>query len=652
MMRAPLAALALLIVFPLSVSARGVSPYLPLNLDPTIEHQIERVLILADKPALTRPFAAATVLDALPAACKVDPELCQDVQRYLSRYMRGWGLTEASIEVAATSGADTAVPNRYGMTSGSAWSAVLRGYWQPSDYALISLGAVAYENEVVPEGSLVSLGWDRAQLDIGYRPHWLSPLTDSSMLSSTQAATMPSVTISNYTPLTRWGLTYEVFVASMSESNTISFDNGLQSGRPRLAGVHLAMEPASGWALGVNRLLQYGGGGRPGSFSDLLHAFFSPSRYDNTNPNLTSDQQFGNQLASVTSSFLFPGKVPFAVYFEYAGEDTSAGRNYLLGNAALSAGIHFPRLWRRFDLTYEVSEWQNGWYTNSVYGDGLTNKGHVIGHWGGDDRRFGNDIGAQSHMLRVGWEPAFGGLLDVRFRTLENQVSYGGGGYQRAYDGTVSYSRPLKQFTVGAEAFAGRDVFGESFSRVAAFFRYDPSGENSFRGSFDGDDGAAIDPTAALFVEAGPSFNQVRIDLDATTTPKVSNTAAHLAIGARRAVSDRSDLGARLEIDDVDGHSLLSVRAIDYRYRFANPLALSVFVGASRYDLATPAFGLYYGVGVQWRDVVPGWDVGVDARTAKKVARDHLLPDDPSSALRPDSFYTVNSVSLAITKRF
>ncbi len=108
----------------------------------------------------------------------------------------------------------------------------------------------------------------------------------------------------------------------------------------------------------------------------------------------------------------------------------------------------------------------------------------------------------------------------------------------------------------------------------------------------------------------------------------------------------------RLELDDVDSHTLMSVRALDYRYRFANPLALSVFLGASRYDLATPAYGLYFGGGLQWRDVRPGWDVGLDVREAKKVARDHLLPSDPQSPIRPDSFYTIDSYSLSLTKRF
>jgi hypothetical protein len=652
MKRALLAAPALLCLIHANAYGRGVSPYLPLNLDPEIERQIEHVLILADKPALTRPIAAATVLDALPEACRVDFVSCEQVRRYLRRFMKTYGVTQASLEGAASSGAEKTLPNQHGLTTDSAWQASASGYYQPSDHALVSLGAVAYQGETVPTGSMVSFGFSRAQLDIGYRDHWWSPMSDSSMLLSTQAATMPSVTLSNYAPLTRFGLHYEMFVASMSKSDTIQFGSGFTSGHPRLGGFHVSMEPAAGWALGLNRLLQYGGGDRPGSFKDLIKAFFSPSRYDNTNPNLTSDQQFGNQLASITSQFLFPGRTPFSVYFEYAGEDTSSGSNYLLGNSALSAGIHFPQLWKRFDLTYEVSEWQNGWYVNGVYGDGLTNKAHVIGHWAGDDRQFGDGVGGQSHMLRLGWEPTFGGLVEARVRTLANQT-YSGVPYQRAHDATLRYSRPFSDFTVGGEVFAGRDVFGESFSRIGAFISY--AGDSSTRASsFDDEDSTTkADASAEIFVDAGMNANKVRIDLDGVSpaTRTGLNVAPHAAVGARRAVSDRSDVGARLELDDIDGHALVSVRAIDYRYRFASPLALSVFVGAARYALATPAYGIYYGAGLQWRDVLPRWDVGVDVRYAKKVARDHLLPGDPTS-VQNDSFYDITSSTLSLTRRF
>ena len=56
--------------------AGGVSAYLPLNLEPEMERQIERVLILADEPVLKRPFAVELVQLALPQACKIDKPLC------------------------------------------------------------------------------------------------------------------------------------------------------------------------------------------------------------------------------------------------------------------------------------------------------------------------------------------------------------------------------------------------------------------------------------------------------------------------------------------------------------------------------------------------------------------------------------------------
>src|SRR6516165_9495351 len=82
--------------------ARGVSPYLPLNLDPEVEREVERVLILGNKPVMTRPIPAAVVLDALPKACTIDPGLCGRVRRVLSRYMSDSALEFASVAGAAT----------------------------------------------------------------------------------------------------------------------------------------------------------------------------------------------------------------------------------------------------------------------------------------------------------------------------------------------------------------------------------------------------------------------------------------------------------------------------------------------------------------------------------------------------------------------
>ena len=252
-----------------AVEARGVSPYLPLQMSPEIERQIERLLILADQPVLQRPIAAATVLSALPRACERDVVLCQQVERYLSGYMRTAGIPHASLTAAATSSDSIALANRHGMRSDSAYEASISAYFQPSDYVLLSGGVLAYEGETTPTGTLVSMGFEYAQVDVGFRDHWLSPFTDSSMALSTEAATMPSVTISNYTPLTRWRLRYEFFVAEMSESSNIAFQGGFTSGNPLFGGIHVSIEPFDGWSFGVTRLLQFGGGERDSSLEQF-----------------------------------------------------------------------------------------------------------------------------------------------------------------------------------------------------------------------------------------------------------------------------------------------------------------------------------------------------------------------------------------------
>lgn len=455
---------------PIAAHASGVSPYLPLSQAPEMERMIERVLILAGQPALTRPIAAATVYDALPAACERDAELCADVEYYLKGFMKGVGIGHVSASVAASSGESVPLQNRHGMHSDSAFEASAGVYWQPGPYLFVNAGFVAHEDELVPSGSVLSIGVDYAQLDVGWRGHWLSPMTDSAMLLGTQAPTMPSVTLSNYEPLTPLNIRYEIFYARMSESDDILFEGGITSGEPLLAGLHVSIEPVPGWSIGINRLMQYGGGEREqDSLGDLFDALFNPNAYDNTG----DVGDFGNQLASVTSSFLVSQPVPFAIYFEYAGEDTSTNNNLRLGNAALSGGIHFPSLaGGKLDLTIEASEWQNGWYVHHIYGDGLSNEGSVLGHWGGDWRVPGDGVGARSFMIRGGWTLADGSSVEATYRTLANE-DYTAPDYERGHSLDLRYTRRwTREFRIGAELNIGRDVFGEEYSRLSAFFRF------------------------------------------------------------------------------------------------------------------------------------------------------------------------------------
>ncbi len=378
----------------LGAHARGVSPYLPLQQTPEIERAIERLLILADKPIMKRPIAAATVFDALPKACERDEALCDQVKRYLATYMRTAGITDASLAAGAGSGAATALPNRHGMDSDSGYELSSRVYWQIGDYFLLSGGVVAYEGDTTPTGTMLSIGHEYAQVDIGYRDHWLSPFTDSSMLLGTEAATMPSITVSNYTPLSRLNVSYEIVHGRDERVEQHRIRGRVHQRKP-------AHRRAADFDRAVSRLVDRREQNPAVRRRRTQRRARRPAGRILQSLGLRQhghrQREFGNQVAALSSRFLFPGKVPFAVYFEYAGEDTSTLSNLRLGNTSVSAGIDFPMLTRNLSLTLEMSEWQNGWYVHGIYRDGLRNDGRVIGHWGGDWRTLGD--GSRSAQL-------------------------------------------------------------------------------------------------------------------------------------------------------------------------------------------------------------------------------------------------------------
>ncbi|HEV7432510.1 MAG TPA: capsule assembly Wzi family protein, partial [Steroidobacteraceae bacterium] len=468
------ALLRALVLLGLLITARaqaGVSAYLPLSLAPEIESRVERLLVLAGVPVMTRPIRVATVVEALASACRTNKSLCRQVRRDIAPYLAPIQLTGLGVEVAATQSNALTQPNQHGAPMDSSWLAYASGIARFNPYALLSVGAVGNSDRVTPTGTMASVGWDAAQLDVGYRDHWWSPFRLGSMLISTEAATMPSVTVSSVVPLTIAHLRYELFMGRMSHSDRIEFNGGYTSGNPQLFGFHIDLEPAPGWTLGVSRIMQYGGGDRPSGFRDLMKAFFNPASYDNFNAAAGSNQEFGNEQVAFSSEFVVPVRFPMSAYIEYAAEDTFHSENYRFGSSALSAGLYLPRLRPNLQLRYEFSEWQSNWYVHHIYRDGMTNYGVVLGQWGAQWRHPGDGVGAQSHALELIWDRRGGRQLDLQYRTALN-ASYTGGNYQRGQELAISVSRPWRTLQVGARVDGGRDEYGDKFGRLAAFARF------------------------------------------------------------------------------------------------------------------------------------------------------------------------------------
>lgn len=643
---------AIAAVCPPLASARGVTPYLPLNLSPAIERQIERVLILAGKPVMRRPIAAAVVLDALPSACEQDRAACDQVRRYLQTYMRTLGLTSLDVQLAASTGDSNAVlPNRHGESVDSPWRAVASAYYQPNDYVIVNAGGVAYDGNATPTGSFLSLGFNFAQLDIGYRDHWLSPLGDSSTLISTEAPTMPSITLSNYEPISPLGISYEVFAAEMSRQDGILIDDDVTSGRPRLAGLHLSMEPVVGYGVSVNRIAQYGGGARNGNaLSDFTRALFETGNI------LGTDRGATNRIASLASSIQFPGRVPFAVNLEYAGEDNTYEGRHRLGLTNFSASIDFPVLWRDLDATFAFSEWQNGWYVHHLYPLGLINEDRILGHWFADHRDRRDALGGDSQMVRVGWHLSSGDYLQGTYRRLQMDERWDFSNPSRAYESLhllgLAYFTSWQEHPIRVELDVGRDVYGDSFGRISAAFDFARTAQRSGRVASE----VVENTNTEVFVDVGLQYSRVREFLllqfkQRDTTSFETNY--HIGFGARRRVSQRNDLGVRLELDRVHGFDLVSVRALDYRFRWGQNIALGASFGVGRYDIELPAWGYYLGAGVQYRNLFPDWDLTLDYRHYDKMTRDKGLPSDPeSNPGLPRRVIDVHGLGLFISKRW
>jgi hypothetical protein len=163
--------------------------------------------------------------------------------------------------------------------------------------------------------------------------------------------------------------------------------------------------------------------------------------------------------------------------------------------------------------------------------------------------------------------------------------------------------------------------------------------------------GFAQQASAEAFVDVG--MNSSRVEADIATTPETvtsSSSGAHIGAGLRRELRQGS-IGARLELDDVDGDLLLAVRAFDYRRHLSERFSLTAFAGAARLDLATPAYGYYLGGGIELKELWPRWNLALDVRIGDKLARDNLLPEDPQGG-RPDNFYDLKGVALYLSRRF
>jgi len=458
--------------------AKGPSPYLPLQVDPLIELELNRLATLAKLPVLTKPYHAATINRYLEKVIDSHPTLYKRISSYLKRYKKEAALTYAAVQLNYSDTKNITLPNQRGQMAEAKYQASFSGFWQANQYLIINGGGRYYENgDYLRTNSFVSFGADVLQVDIGYREHWVSPFQESAVLLSTQAKPPLSVTISNPTLITDFNIKYEMSIAILDEHDEILFDRDepAVSGDPALLMMHLSAQPFDWWTIGFNRTLMFGGDEKV-TLSDIWNAIIDPVNSDNCGGDGTDLQdckeEFGNQQASISNRFdlnLFD--MPFSFYYEYAGEDTNNYTNYKLANLANSFGLFFPYLNENISLNMEFTTFQSAWYTHHIYGEGYSNDGVKMGHWWGSMKDPKDNVGGEAGSVKFDWQNSGESQISLIYRTANfNKSKYAD--YQQSHELELKYTRVVESGFLGVKLYLGQNNYGESFVQTSVSYSW------------------------------------------------------------------------------------------------------------------------------------------------------------------------------------
>jgi len=369
--------------------------YLPIQTP--IASDVEKLAALTAMPSAKKPYTYHHLHHALKQIKTTHPTLHRRIHRYLT-------LTySVRAGVRQTSHQEALLFNQYGASFNEPLYGGGRFYYA-TDYGVIE-GDVTLEGGeertiAQPNSFYLGVGIPYFRVEYGYKPRYYSPFHDGAAILSTHAKTPLSLGVVNTTPLPWLGINYELFSGILEEQNGIFYQHHYGRGAPKLLGLHLS-GMLSHLEFGFNRVFMYGGNHRPEirSPNDFINALINPNGVDNTTNELTADEEFGNQLGSITLQAHLKNTT---FYWELAAEDTSGNNPFYFGNTMARYGLFIPELTPELSLRYELSELQNGWYTHHLYRKGYRNQNKSLGHWIADSGGYQTE--ADVHYLACDYE--------------------------------------------------------------------------------------------------------------------------------------------------------------------------------------------------------------------------------------------------------
>lgn len=182
----------------------------------------------------------------------------------------------------------------------------------------------------------------------------------------------------------------------------------------KLLGFRLTAQPLPYLELGASRILQWGGGGRPESWSSLWNAIKGNDNFEN------GDDDKSNQIAGFDARLNLQSllNVPVSFYGQYVGEDEAG---LLPSKKMYLAGADYSTSFKNMPVQF-YAEWAdtttNGdvkaiSYNHYIYTDGYYQQGFPLGH----------AMGGDGEMISVGGNIRFDVMNRLSGRVIYAKVN-------------------------------------------------------------------------------------------------------------------------------------------------------------------------------------------------------------------------------------
>jgi hypothetical protein len=276
----------------------------------------------------------------------------------------------------------------------------MRASWLGDHVAVNLQGAVTADpsddKQFRPDGSYLGINVGNFMLSAGYMERWWGPGWEGSLILSTNARPIPSVTLErNYTdpfksPWLRWIGPWRASIAiGEAESHDVAVPH------VRFLAARVNFRPRPWLDVGLTRTAQWCGGERECGWSTFTNLLIG--RDNQVTGGAASVEQPGNQMAGYDIRLRSPWRaLPLSLYTQWIGEDEAGGLPAkfmglagaeIWGNSAPGGyRIHAEYADTACNFTRENPLFGCG-YRNSIYPQGYAYRQRLIGHSMDNDSR-------------------------------------------------------------------------------------------------------------------------------------------------------------------------------------------------------------------------------------------------------------------------